>query len=104
MLKHMKKVLNTSKQYIIKDTNRKFNNIDILSIIDNKIQETTMITTQNNTSPNKRILKAKFLREIERMKSKSESTNTTNYIDKDILVRNTIKDESELTNSRNKTT
>ena len=40
--------------------------------------------------------------EIVRMKSKSESTNTTNYIDKDIVVSNTIKNESELTNSRNK--
>ena len=50
-----------------------------------------MITTRNNTSPNKGILKAKFLREIERMKSKSESMNTTNYIEKDIVVSNTKK-------------
>ena len=48
------------------------------------------------------MLKAKFLCEIEIMKSKSESTNTTNYIAKDIVVSNTIKHDSELTNSRNK--
>ena len=36
------------------------------------------------------------------LKSKSEPTNITNYIAKDILVSNTIKNESELTNSRNK--
>ena len=46
------KVLNTSKQYIIKDTNRQVNNIDLLSITDNKTQGTTMITTRNNTFPN----------------------------------------------------
>ena len=33
------KVLNTSKQSIIKDTKRQFNNKDTLSITDNKIQE-----------------------------------------------------------------
>ena len=99
------KVFNTSKQYIIKDTNRKFKNIDIISITDNKIQGTTTITTnsnRNNTSPNKVISKAKFLCEIERLKSKNESTKNTNYIAKDIAVSNIIKNEFELTNSRNK--
>ena len=101
---HNNRVFNISKQYIIKDTTRKFNNIDIISITDNKIQGTTTITTdsnRNNTSPNEGMLKAKFLYEIEIPKSKSESTNTTNYIAKDIVVSNTIKNESELTNSRN---
>ena len=34
--KHNNRVLNISNQYIIKDTNRKFTNIDIISITDNK--------------------------------------------------------------------
>ena len=84
----------TSKQHIIKDTNRKCNNIDIISITDNKIQGTTTITTdsnRNNTSPNEGILKAKSLCEIERLKGKRESMNTTDYIAKDIIISNTIK-------------
>ena len=94
---HNNRVVNISKQYIIKDTNRKFNNIDIISTTDNKIQGTTTITTdsnRNNMSPNEGMSKAKFLCEIKIMKSKSELTNTTNYIAKDIVVSNTIKNES----------
>ena len=97
-------MLTISNQYIIKDTNRKFNNIDIISITDNKNQGTTTITTdrkRNNTSPKEGMLKEKFSCEIKLLKSKNESTNTTNYIAKDIVVSNTIKNESELTNSRN---
>ena len=101
---HTNKVLTISNQYIIKDTNRKFNNIDIISITDNKNQGTTTITTdrkRNNTSSKEGMLKEKFSCEIKLLKSKNESTNTTNYIAKDIVVSNTIKNESELTNSRN---
>ena len=43
-----------------------------------------------------------FLCEIEQLKSKSESNNTTDYITKDIVGSNTIEHESELTNSKNK--
>ena len=42
------KVYNISKKYIIKDTNRKSNSVDIISITDNKIQGTTTITTDSN--------------------------------------------------------
>ena len=62
---HNNRVFNISKQYIIKDTNRKFNNIDIISITDNKIQGTTTITTysnRNNTSPNEGMLKATYVK------------------------------------------
>ena len=55
----------------------------------NKNQGTTTITTdsnRNNTSPNEGMLKAKLLCEIKIMNSKSESTNTTNYIAKNIVV------------------
>ena len=42
------KVYNISKKCIIKDTNRKSNSVDIISITDNKIQGTTTITTDSN--------------------------------------------------------
>ena len=101
----MNKVYNISENYIIKDTNRKSNSVEIISITDNKIQATTTIKTNNkrtSTSLNEGILNAKFLCEIEQMESKSKSKNATVFIAKDILVSNTIEHESELTNSRNK--
>ena len=99
------KVYNVSEMYIIEDSNKNFNSVDITSIKDSKIPGTTLITTDGNKkiiSSNEEILNTKFLCGIEQQNNRSESKYTTDSITKTTVNNNTIEHESELTNNRNK--
>ena len=99
------KVYNVYEKYIIKDTDKNLNSVNIISINDNITPGTIMITTNSNRKSifsNEGRLNIKKWYEAEQQNSKNESTNTTDYIDKNTVDNTIIENESELAISINK--